>query len=182
MPVTNVSAGKPKVTGAIYVAATGSTLPTDATTALDAAFKSLGYISEDGLVNSNSMETTNIKAWGGDTVLTVQESKEDTFQFTMIEVLDTQVLGTVYNTANVSGTLATGITVTANSKEATARSWVIELAMREGAAKRIVIPSGTISNIEDINYTDSDAVGYGVTVTATPDTSGNTHYEYIIRT
>lgn len=181
MPVTNVSAGKPKATGAIYVAAAGSTLPTDATTALDAAFKSLGYISEDGLVNSNSMESTDIKAWGGDTVLTVQESKDDTFQFTMIEVLSEQVLKTVYNAANISGTLATGITVTANSAEPTSYAWAIELAMRNGAVKRIVIPNGTISEIGDINYTDSDAVGYEVTVTATPDNSGNTHYEYIIR-
>ena len=46
--VANVSAGKPKVSGAVYRAALGSTLPTDATTSLDAAFKELGYVSEDG--------------------------------------------------------------------------------------------------------------------------------------
>ena len=36
----NVSTGKPKVGGAVFTAAAGSTLPTDATTALDEAFKS----------------------------------------------------------------------------------------------------------------------------------------------
>lgn len=57
----NVSTGKPKVGGAVFTAITGSTLPTDATTALDAAFKSLGYCSEDGVTNSSGISTENIK-------------------------------------------------------------------------------------------------------------------------
>ena len=52
--VANVSAGKPAVGGAVFVAPTGTTLPTDATTALGSAFKALGYCSDDGLTNSNS--------------------------------------------------------------------------------------------------------------------------------
>ena len=41
----NVTAAKPKVGGAVWRAPLGTTLPTDAKTALDKAFKSLGYIS-----------------------------------------------------------------------------------------------------------------------------------------
>ena len=71
---SNVSAGKPKTTGAIWVAPKGSTLPTDTATALDAAFKCLGYCSDDGLTNSTDLESETIKAWGGDTVLTDRKS------------------------------------------------------------------------------------------------------------
>ena len=60
----NVSAGKAKIGGAVSCAALGTTLPTDATTALDKAFASLGYCSDDGLTNENSPETEEVKGRG----------------------------------------------------------------------------------------------------------------------
>lgn len=181
MGVSNVTAGKPKSTGAVYRAPLGSTLPTDATTALDAAFVKLGYVSEDGLVNENSPESDDIKAWGGDTVLTLQTEKNDTFTLTLLEVMDVNVLSAVYGSSNVTGTLGTGITVKANGDEAAEASWAFELALRDGALKRISIPDGKITEIGEITYADDEAVGYEITITCYPDSSGNTHYEYIYK-
>ena len=176
---SNVTTGKPKKGGAIFRAPLGSTLPTDATTELDEAFVCLGYCGEDGLTNSNTPESDSIKAWGGETVLTYQSAKEDSFTVVLIEALNPDVLKAVYGDENVTGTLETGITVKANNQEQQAAAWVIEQVMRDGAHKRIVIPSAAVTEVGDITYSDEDPVGYETTITATPDAEGNTHYEYI---
>ena len=176
-----VSAGKPNVAGAIYAAPKGTELPTSTTEELNAAFKGLGYCSDAGLTNSTNLETQDIKAWGGDTVLSIQTSKEDKFKFALIEVLNADVLKFVYGAENVSGDLATGLTVTANNKDVEEVALVIDMIMRDSTAKRIVIPDCKISEISDIVYSDNAAVGYETTVTCLPDENGNYHYEYLLK-
>lgn len=175
----NVSTAKPAAGGAIYSAPKGTTLPTDVSTPLDPAFKSLGYISEDGMTNSNSPSSDSIKAWGGDTVVTTQTEKPDTFGYTLIEATNTDVLKEIYGDANVTGDLETGITIKANSKELSEHAIVADMILKDGVRKRVVVPSGKVTEVGDITYGDSDAIGYETTLSATPDETGNTHYEYI---
>ncbi len=174
----NVSYGKPKVEGAVYYAPTSTDLPTDAVADLNEAFVNLGYISEDGLTNENSPESESIKAWGGDTVLTTVTDKPDTFSFTLIESKNINVLKYIYGSENVTGELATGIKVTANSKPVPECSLVIDMVLKD-AIKRIVIPRASVSELGEISYADEDAIGYEVTINALPDEQANTHYEYI---
>ena len=178
---SNVTAGKPKIGGAVYRAPKGTTLPEDATTALASAFKALGYCSQDGVKNEDSPSKSEIKAWGGDIVLTTMESKKDTFSMTLIEALNIDVLKAVHGDANVTGTLSTGLEVASNAvDELGAGVWVVDMIMRGNVAKRIVIPDAEITEVGEVTYADTSAVGYAIKLAAHPyGTDGDTHYEYI---
>lgn len=174
----NVTTGKRRVDGGIYFAPAGTTLPTDATTALATAFKNLGYVSEDGVTNSLSKETTEIKEWGGAVVDNVQTGYTDTFSLTFIESMNVDTLKAIFGDNNVSESSG-AITVTVNASEAPAGVYVIDMAMKGNKLKRIVIPNGKVSELGDIVYKADEAVGYDVTIAASLDANGNTHYEYI---
>lgn len=182
--VSNVTAGKPAVGGAVYRAPLGTTLPTNAQSTLGDSFVSLGYCSEDGLTNNNTGESSDIKAWGGDSVLNIMSGKTDTFGVTLIEALNPDVLGTVHGTGNVSGTLSTGITVDATTDDYTEYVFVVDMIMRDGALKRIVIPDGKITAVGEVAYSDSAAVGYALTINAFATKINSkmvTHREYIYK-
>lgn len=181
MKASNVTAAKPKVGGSIFSAPLGTALPTDATTALNTAFKDLGFVSEDGVTNSDERSTDDIKSWGGEIVNTVQTEKKDTFKYTLIEALNIDVLKEVYGEDNVSGTLETGITIKSNASELPPHSIVIDTVLKDNALKRIVLPNAKVTEVGEITYNHSDNVGYETTVTCYPDANGDTHHEYIIR-
>ncbi len=176
--VTKVTAGKPKTGGAIFVAPVGTTLPTDATTELDSAFANLGYISEDGVTQNITRDSESIKAWGGDTVMTTQTDFAETFAFRMIEALNLNAKKVTFGPENVTGTLETGVTVQTNAAELPAQSYVIDM-VQNGYLVRKVIPNAKVTELGEIQYVDGQAVGYEPTITALPDSAGNTSYEYI---
>lgn len=179
MDALNVTAAKPKVGGALWSAVLGTALPTDATTTLNEAFKDLGFLSEDGVEAEKTSETDLIKAWGGTPVLNTYKGFEDTFKYTLIESLNIEAMKEVYGADNVTGTLSTGITIKANGTPLPEHPIVIDMILKGGVIKRIVIPYATITEVGPITYKDDEATGYEITVSATADTNGNTHYEYI---
>lgn len=178
--VSNVTAGKPKIGGSVFRAPAGTDLPTDATTALATAFKCLGYVSDEGVTNSTSIDSEEVKAWGGDTVLTPQTGKTDTFQTALLESLNVEALKAYFGDDNVTGTsLKSGLTIKCNSKELQSSVWVFEMIAAGNIPHRVVIPNAKPTEMEDITYVDNEPVSLGMTLTALPDEDGNTHYEYI---
>lgn len=177
---TKVSFGKPKATGAVFVAPAGTALPTNATAALNAAFKGMGYVSEDGLVNSVETDTETVTAWGGDQVLSGQTSFAETFTVNLIET-NTEALKLYYGDANVIVDGTTGaITVKQNSKVLPKVVVVFELVLTGGRVKRIVVPNAQITDRSgEITYVDGEPIAYPAVFNAYPDVNGDTHTEYI---
>lgn len=146
----NVAAGKPKVNGAIFVAPVGATLPTDASTVLDAAFKNLGFISDDGVTLGTSRSVESKKGWGGVTIATLQKEVEDTAKFTLVEVLNPEVLKVVCGTDNVT-TDTNGIKAVTKADELGAHAWVID-TIQNGRAVRYVYPVAPPRGVRGLKY------------------------------
>lgn len=172
-----VSTGKPAVGGAISRAPLGTTLPIDATAALNSAFVSLGHVSEDGMTNSKSISASNIKAWGGAIVHSVQTENTDKFKFKLIESRNADVLKTIYGTNNVTVDNSGNIKVNVKPDDFESFAWNVDMLI-SGGKKRIVIPSGKITELGDIVYKDDNVIGYEVTITAAL-VDGCYHHEYI---
>ena len=180
--MATVTAARPRSTGVVYRAPKGTTLPTDASTTLSSAFKSLGYLSEDGFTNNYEISSEDIREMGGNIVLTVQTEVSDTFTFKLISAFEAEVQKAVYGDSNVTGTVSgtNGMAVEVKGDEPAESVWVLETIMRDNTLERIVIPDGKVSSIGEIAYKRNEAVGYDITVTALLDsTAGFNHKKYI---
>jgi hypothetical protein len=177
---SNVRVGKPEsASGGVYAGPLSSTAPTDAGTALVTTsnnFKPLGLCGDDGLKQTIDTDTTDIKAWGGDTVRTVKTSHKVTYTLTLIESSQA-VLEEVFGVANVT-TAAGKSKVALNSADNPKRSYVFQ--MLDGTIPiRVYVPNGQITSLDDIEFKDDDAIGYAVEVSAYPDSSGNKAYLFL---
>ena len=160
------------VTGAVYVAPSGTALPTTATVALNAAFEELGFVSDEGVTESQATDNNDVRAWqNGAIVRRIQTTHDLTYNFTCIETND-QVLDTFYGNY-------TGGTVQVTGTQPDAQAWVIDV-IDGSERKRIVIPSGQLTDREDVVYANTDVTGYGMTITCYPDASDVKAYQYIL--
>jgi len=178
----NVVAGVPLATGGVLIGALTAAEPSTAVSALT-GFTAAGYIGEDGVTETNERSTDRIRAWGGDTVKVVQTEHNVTYQFTFLETLNAEVLKAVYGEDNVTTTAATVSTgtlheVQINSATLPHKSYVFEV--KDGDAKiRIYVPDGQITEVGEITYSDSEVIGYQVTVEAFADELGNKAYKFL---
>lgn len=176
-----VTTGKPATGGAVWHAPIGTTLPTDAVTAVttvNAAYADLGYCDENGLTVAGERTTQDIKEWGGQVVDSAETERKDVYEITFIESMNPEVLAFVHGADNVEGTLADGIKVTVNANELDYEVIVVDMILKN-AVKRVVLPYAKVTNVTEVKYKRDEATGYKTTITAYPDDTGTTHYEYI---
>lgn len=158
------------VTGAVYLAPLDSTLPTDSATALDEAFKNVGYLGEDGITETPEEDSTEIQAWqNGDIVRTVMTSHKIQYGFTMIETNEVS-LEAYYGNYDGGNVQITG--------DQLPRQCMVIETIDDDKVRRRVVPVAQVTERGEVSLTNDDATGYEVTVTGYPDGSGVKSYIY----
>ena len=106
--VLNAFVGHPPMDyGVFFRAPIGQTPPTDATEALPSAAEDHGAVGENGIAVSQERSSTDIKMFGGDTFIDVQDNYNETVTITLLEDDNDAVLKTAFGDANVEKTDAT---------------------------------------------------------------------------
>ena len=182
--VANVYAAAPLITGSLRVAPKGTTMPTDATAALDAAFADLGYIGADGFTEKLDRVTAKKRAFGGRVIKVTQSEFNATLQLVLVESLRAEALKAVYGAANVQITAATSghgnqVTVHKNGIKLPHLAWVMDTADEELSAKyRSCISDGQVTTTGDVKVVHTDTIEYPITIECFEDASGDNIVTY----
>jgi hypothetical protein len=169
-----------------------STLPTTSYAALVAGtgegpaatgLSDLGYLDENGLKQKESRSNTDVFAWGGDLVGTLQDKYDRTMTFKLMQFNSVNVQSVGYGISNVSTTAATTssgneIAVQMNAKLLDTRSWVFD-GIYNSQLARIVIPIGRVVTVGDVDITQKAYATIEATLKAYPDSNRNHGYMYL---
>ena len=179
-----IGAPEQKTTGAIKYAPLGTELPdlsdiTASGVTLDSAFQGNEYVSEDGLTLTPSMSTTEIKDWSGSTVRKVLESFDGTLAWTMISTNESAMnvaFGAEHvTTAAAAATHGSQMKVALGAHLPEAQSWVF--LMKDGDARIVIlVPNGQVTEVGEVKFSSTEAVGWAVTLSAYPDEDGESIY------
>lgn len=160
------------VSGAVYVAPTETTGPTDTSTALDNAFTDLGYVSSDGITETIDRTTNQIRAWqNGSLVREVTSEGTYSVELTFIETSEA-VLELYYGSSITDGALDGDPTASGGRQ-----SFVIDVVDGD-IVERIYIPAGEITSVGERNIATGEAIGYQVTITAYADETKTTFKKF----
>lgn len=164
--------------GIFYTAVNGTTMPTDAKTAMSTftAFASLGDIDEDGFTETTDVDDgDSFKDIDGDEVLAVPGGKTRSVKVNFIEPTRLSLLKAYYGDDNVTRT-GQNTTINADTKpDTTERCFVAEEVLSNGVVQRTCIPRGVITGYEDMKHDKGDLMVLGMTIKCV---GGFSRYQY----
>lgn len=172
----NVSAGKGVKGGYIFSAPVGTALPTDIKSKLDPKFRCLGFISEDGYVETIDEDSDDLVDMNGDIMDSTNGTRVESAQFTLAEI-KADALKRQYGERNVTDENGV-ISVKHNSDSHDSFSYVLELVLKNGRRWRKVVPAGKSSELDDLTIASSELCQRALTMKYLTDDAGNTCYDY----
>lgn len=176
----NVSAGKGVKGGYIFSAPVGTTLPTSVIkdkNELDPDFKCLGFISEDGYVESVSEDSNDTVDMNGDLMDSSNSNRVESAQLTFAEI-KADTLKRQYGEGNVTDKGGV-ITVKHNSDSHPTFAYVLLLLLKNGRRWTKVVPRGQSSELDDLTIASSELCQRALTIKYLTDMNGDTCVDYI---
>jgi hypothetical protein len=169
--------------GLAWFADFGATAPTDAGTALNAAFKDTGLIAEEGLSLSLSETVKKIKAYGSLlTQRSVVTDQDTTFKLKFLE--SNQYSLAVYHRKAISGGISPGVGTGAFSVTTgsfTSRQFAMVAEIVDGTAKiRAYAPKVEVTNRDDLQIGNGNEISYGVELTAYQVSGVAIYWYYVV--
>lgn len=172
----NVSVGKGVVGGYLFSAPAGTTLPTDYSTALNAAFVNLGYVTDDGATFSTDTDSNTFKDLNGDDIATSSGGKTRTLNVQLAEVKADSLKEAFGQDAVTVDSQTGAITIAHSNNDMPHRVVVLELVLRDGRRWRRVLPDAQVTEWGDLTVLYSDLVTFDITYTLN---GANPIYDYI---
>lgn len=173
----NVSSTKGVRGGYIFVAPVGTPLPTDYSTALPTAYKCLGFISEDGYVETVDSDSEDLVDMNGDLMDSPQTSRVESAQLTLAEI-KAMTLKLMYGDENVTDKAGV-ITVKHNGDSNDTWVVVLDLLLKNNRKWRKVVPLFQCSELDDLTLAVGELAARALTAKYLTDADGNTCYDYI---
>ena len=173
----NVSSTKGVRGGYIFVAPTGTALPTDYSTALPTAYKCLGFISEDGYVETVDSDSEDLVDMNGDLMDSPQTSRVESAQLTLAEI-KAMTLKLMYGDENVTDKAGV-IPVKHNGNSNGTWVVVLDLLLKNNRKWRKVVPLFQCSELDDLTLAVGELAARALTAKYLTDGDGNTCYDYI---
>lgn len=171
---SNVMSGKPKISGAVFRAPLGTPVPTDARTALDAAFIEQGYASSEGWSRQINKAYNTINAWGGDEVQRSRTEHGVAFSLTLIEDLNAEAQKSKFGETAVvvtpaSATHGKQITVTYKGADTDPSVWVLDMSDQGKLHRTVFYDAADTTESFEQTFSDEDVIALPFELTAYRD-------------
>lgn len=168
-----------------WFAPAGTAAPTDATTALVAAYLDAGWCEQSGITVNSATSTTDISAFGSyNAVRTLTQKVDQNVKLIMLETNMTTLA--IYNRLPLTGTGAPTVTAVTGAASVTTgqartQRYSAVFDTTDGLNKiRIYCPSVEVINQDPLTISQGAPVQYGVDLKTYPDGSGNSAYFYYV--
>lgn len=179
---SRVASAKPKVGGGFYWAPLNTVLPTDATTALAAAYVAMGPISSQGFRPARTTNTELEREWDGSPLAELLTEEDRSGEVDILGVFDPDPLKVIYGADNVTVVAATSTTGTKLSivdrGGKPLRGVAVFETIHEGAKSRRIYPIASPVITNERAFISGGLRGYTLRIQALKDSSGAFSYEY----